>query len=450
MHNLALALAREGHSVSGSDDEIYNPARDRLAAYGLLPTPFGWDPERISADLDLVILGMHAHRDNPELQRAMELEVPIFSYPEFLYRHARSQRRVVIAGSHGKTTTTSLIMHLLQKSNSDFDYLVGAQIEGFELMVRLSDAPAIVIEGDEYLSSALDPRPKFLHYRPHLVVITGIAWDHMNVFPTFEEYRAQFARLLEVVEPGGKVFYFEGDPHLQELCAAGPAHLEYVPYRAFPAVREGEVSYLELNGERLPLQLFGQHNLENVRAAYLVARELGLSDGEFAAALPSFRGAAKRLQLLAANGSRRVYLDFAHAPSKVRATVHAVREQFPDARLLACFELHTYSSLNQAFLPQYGGAMDEADEAIVFFTPHTLEMKRLPPLDPEQLRGYFRRSDLLVFTDSADLQRHLQEAHPSGPTVWLLMTSGNLGGLNLPELAGLLLKAPKDPGIQGS
>ncbi len=364
MHNLALALQKNGHVVTGSDDEIYSPAKERLEKTGLLPPMFGWFPEKITDSLDLVILGMHAKADNPELLRAQELGLRVLSFPEFIYEHAKDKRRIVVAGSHGKTTTTAMIMHVLQKRNIPFDYLVGAQLEGFDTMVQLSDAPLMVIEGDEYLSSPLDRRPKFLHYRPHIAIVTGIEWDHINVFPTFEEYKRQFELLVENLEPGGSLIYYDKDPHLREIVRRSTADFFAAPYTVLQHhVLYGRVIVKWKNGERFNLEIFGEHNLANLNAALFVCLELGITEAEFLEEAETFKGAAKRMQLLVETDKSAAWLDFAHAPSKVRATVSAAKSLHPKRQLVACAELHTFSSLNKNFLPQYAHTMDAADLA---------------------------------------------------------------------------------------
>lgn len=439
MHNLAIALQDNGHQVSGSDDEIYDPARARLAARGLLPLSAGWFPEKITPELDLVVLGMHARSDNPELERALKLNIPIASFPEFIGRHARQKIRIVVAGSHGKTTTTAMIMHLLRHAGVDFDYLVGAQLEGFDTMVRLSDAPYMVIEGDEYLSSAIDRRPKFIHYQPHILVLTGIAWDHINVFPTFEEYLLQFEILLNTLPTGATVFYDERDTHLRKLLAGARADLQLSPYSPLPHRSENGTTWMVVNGgAAVPLKIFGAHNLANLNAAFQVAGKLGVAEKTLYEAAQTFRGAAKRLQTLAENETCKAWLDFAHAPSKVAATVQAVSNLYPQRRLTACVELHTFSSLNKAFLPQYNGALQAADEAVVFYSPHTLLMKKMPSIDPEDIQKAFGHSNLKVFTSAADLENFLRK------TDWhernlLLMSSGNFGGLDIGGLVGELM-----------
>jgi UDP-N-acetylmuramate: L-alanyl-gamma-D-glutamyl-meso-diaminopimelate ligase len=431
MHNLALALQKNGHQVSGSDDEIYNPAKDRLSAAGLLPPAFGWFPEKITPELDLVILGMHARADNPELARALELGVKVYSFPEFIFEQSKNKTRIVVAGSHGKTSTTAMIMHVLRISNIHFDYLVGSQLEGFDTMVQLSDAPVIVIEGDEYLSSPIDRRPKFLHYQPHVTIVTGVAWDHINVFPTYENYKHQFELLLENLAPGGKVIYFEKDGDLAQIVEKSAADIRPVPYSGFQhRVLDGKFWIKEPGCEALEMQVFGEHNMANLQAAQLACLELGISKENFLQAAASFRGAAKRLQSLAGTPDFSAWLDFAHAPSKAKATVEAVRKLHPGRRLVACLELHTFSSLNKNFLPHYAGSMDPAGTAVVFYSPHTLEMKKMPPVAAEEIRQSFDRPDLEVFTERTDLEAFLKKQNWENANL-LLMSSGNFGGMNV-------------------
>jgi UDP-N-acetylmuramate: L-alanyl-gamma-D-glutamyl-meso-diaminopimelate ligase len=435
MHNLAIALHLLGHEVSGSDDEIYNPARDRLDKYGLLPDKMGWDADRISSDIDCIILGMHARINNPELIRAQELKLPIYSFPEFIYQQSKNKKRVVVAGSHGKTTTTSMIMHVLKVCNKDFDYLVGAQLEGFETMVQITDAPIIVLEGDEYLSSPLDRRPKILHYRPHVVIITGIAWDHINVFPTFEGYVGEFQKFVDTIEQDGHLFYYANDEHLPQIAANTKAKIQTTAYQGFDfEIKEGQTFLINDAGDQVPLQIFGNHNLENLKAAYYACREVGISDTDFFEAIQSFKGAAKRLQLVKKTERGIFYRDFAHAPSKVKATVAAFKKQYPKRKLVACVELHTFSSLNKDFLPQYEGAVEGADFAYVFFSEHTLKMKKLPPITKEDIQTNFAHKRLKVFNTKGALHRALKNHHWHHKNL-LMMSSGTFDRTNYEELA---------------
>ena len=438
MHNLAIALYYNHHTVTGSDDEIYDPARSRLAEKGLLPKEMGWFPEKITKKLDLVILGMHARPDNPELKKAKELGIPIYSYPEYLFNHAKDKKRLVIAGSHGKTTTTAMIMHALKFHNYDYDFLVGAQLEGFDNMVRLSDAPLIVIEGDEYLSSPIDRRPKFLHYKPHIAIITGVAWDHINVFPTFENYVEQFDLFIKSLEPAADLYFYKQDQHLSKLLHEIPENLNAIAYEAFPAqIKEGQ-TFLQLTEGEFPLQIFGQHNLENLQAACLACESVGMTRMEFLTALASFTGAAKRMQTLASNTKSIAFQDFAHAPSKVKATIKAVKSQFGKQKLCACLELHTFSSLNKDFLPLYKEAMNAADEAYVFFADHTLEMKKLPPISKAEVQEAFAHPNLQVIKDNELLLQELRSKNWEDKNL-LMMSSGTFGGFDLKAIAKELL-----------
>lgn len=440
MHNLAIALKCNHHTVTGSDDEIYNPSRERLQKHGLLPSEMGWNPDRITKDIDIIILGMHARKNNPELKKAKKLGLNIYSYPEYLYQHAQNKKRVVIAGSHGKTTTTSIILHVLKSNNIDFDYLVGAQIEGFDLMVRLSNAPLMVVEGDEYLSSPIDRRPKILHYKPHVTVITGIAWDHINVFPTFEDYKSQFAKYIKTIETDGNLFYYKNDEHLVDILQKiKKPKFEYESYEAFPSsLKNGKTIITNEKGKSIALGIFGKHNLENLRAAFLVCKKIGLSDEQFFKTIKTFKGAAKRLQLLHKTKSSQAFLDFAHAPSKVEATIKALKAQHPKRKLIACLELHTFSSLNKNFLSEYKNTMNAADKAVVYFSEHTLEMKKLPPISKEEVKLAFNHSNLEVVTDNAKVLSILKRFKWENKTL-AMMTSGTFGGLNLKKEAKDLL-----------
>ncbi|NLT04380.1 MAG: peptidoglycan synthetase [Bacteroidales bacterium] len=435
MHNLALALHKKGETITGSDDEIFDPARTRLAEQGLLPDSEGWHPERITKELDAVVLGMHARENNPELLRAKELGLRIYSYPEFLLEQTLTKTRVVIGGSHGKTTVTSMILHVLKQLRKPFDYMVGAQIEGFDTMVGLSEEARIaVFEGDEYLTSALDPRPKFHVYRPHIAVVTGIAWDHINVFPTFENYVEQFRIFSQKIERDGKFIYFENDPNLIELAGSLRSDLTPMPYGTHPyQVLEGKTWLQTKNGD-VPLQVFGEHNLQNIQAAHLVCRQLGVTDKDFYGAISSFKGAAKRLQMLAETDDCAIFQDFAHSPSKLKATVTAVRQQFPGRKLTACMELHTFSSLTADFLPEYKDSMKDAHQAFVYYNPKTIEHKQLAPITPDQVALAFGGRQVTVFTDSAELVKTLKTLDYHGRNL-LLMSSGNFDGLNLKALA---------------
>jgi UDP-N-acetylmuramate: L-alanyl-gamma-D-glutamyl-meso-diaminopimelate ligase len=430
MHQLAIALRRKGYEVTGSDDEIFEPARTNLEKEGLLPSHLGWDPSVIHADLDAVILGMHAKGDNPEMQRARELDIPIYSFPEYIFRESRDKTRVVIGGSHGKTTTTAMIMHVLRSAGKDFDWLVGARLEGFPQSVQITGAPLIVCEGDEYPASALEKRPKFHFLYPHIAVITGIAWDHINVFPTFEGYLEQFVIFINKIEPDGVLIYNQTDPVLAGLVEAHPALIRKIGYGAPPYRIENGKTRVTLEDREGTLKVFGEHNLLNMHAAYLVGKELGLTAETFLEGMATFSGAAKRLELVEETPDAAVYRDFAHAPSKVKATIRAVKLQFPGRKLIAILELHTYSSLNEQFLTEYKGALDDADQAVVFYSRHALELKRMPPLPAEKVIAGFGKPGLIVIQEKEELAAWLMQQSYKNVNL-LLMSSGDFDGLNL-------------------
>ncbi len=440
MHSLAIALKKNGDEVSGSDDEIFEPSKSRLVRYDLLPDSIGWDPDKILPDLDAVVLGMHARANNPELIKARALGLPIYSYPEYIYEHSRKKKRIVIGGSHGKTTCTAMLMHVLKGLNQEFDYLVGASIEGFSDSVRLSDsAPIIIIEGDEYLSSPIDPRPKFILYRAQIALITGIAWDHVNVFPTFEIYKNQFRDFIGSITKDGCLIYCESDPVVKDVVENFDYHLFSSDFKkiaySLPSytINKGLTSLIESSGEETPLAVFGAHNLLNLQAVCLICAELGISRDDYLKGISSFKGASRRLQLMGENQSSKIFIDFAHAPSKIKATLIALKEQFPERKLLAIMELHTFSSLDTKFLNEYADSMASADTALVYFNPHTLEHKKLPPLEPKMVKDAFRREDLIVMNQSDDLRGFLAQKHLSGENL-VMMSSGNFDGLDLKGL----------------
>ncbi|MBE7176547.1 MAG: peptidoglycan synthetase [Mucilaginibacter polytrichastri] len=438
MHNLAIALHKNGHEVSGSDDVFYEPSAGRLKKYGLLPEKAGWFPEKITGETGSVILGMHAKADNPELLEAQRLGIRIYSYPEYIYEQSRKKTRVVIGGSHGKTTITAMIMHVLRVRDRAFDYLVGAMLDGFETMVQLSDAPLILIEGDEYLASPIDRRPKFHLYKAHLAVLSGIAWDHINVFPTFDNYKLQFRLFLESMEKDGKVGYAPDDQDLAGVIADDHSALEKIMYSAPEHTIENGVTYI-LNGEeRIPLRVFGRHNLTNIGAARQICLWLGINETDFYHAISSFKGAARRLELLGKNEHVFIYKDFAHSPSKLKATLNAARLQFPDKKLIACMELHTFSSLNENFLSQYAGTMAEADEALVFIDQKTFAQKGMEPFSEEKVKSTFQKNDLTFLTNPADFENFLREISEND-YILLLMSSGNFGGINMDDVTAHLL-----------
>lgn len=431
MHNLALALHDQGHHVSGSDDVIFEPSKGRLEKEGLLPDQMGWFPDRIGKDIDAIILGMHAKPDNPELERARELGLQIYSYPEFLYEHSKDKTRVVIGGSHGKTTITSMILHVLNYHDRPVDFMVGAQLDGFDRMVHLtSENDFIVLEGDEYLSSPIDRRPKFHLYKPNIALLSGIAWDHINVFPTYENYVAQFSTFVDSIVEGGSITYNAEDEEVSRVVNASENQIRKIPYTTPDFETDGGTTYLQTEEGPMPISVFGRHNLNNLAGAKWICQHMGVDEDDFYEAIATFKGASKRLELLAQGLEGVVYKDFAHAPSKVRAAVQAVREQFQDHNLIACLELHTYSSLNKEFIQQYKGTLDLADVAAVFYSPDAVRIKQLEQLSPEEIATAFGNDSLQVFTDPEAFQDFLfrQQLNKSA---LLLMSSGNYGGLSL-------------------
>jgi len=434
MHNLALALKAKGYQITGSDDEIYEPSKSLLASHGILPEEFGWFPEKITADLDAVILGMHAKADNPELIRAQELGIKIESYPSFLYEVSKHKQRIVIAGSHGKTSITSMILHVLKNLHRKFDYLVGARIEGFDLMASLSDAPIIIIEGDEYLASPIDRQAKFLLYQPHIALISGIAWDHINVYPTFQSYTDSFDQLIKHMPKAGHLFFDETDATLSGLVKNCPEDVDVNGYEAHQAeIKNGNTILIGVDGNKYEIEVFGQHTLKNLNGARLICEEIGVSSADFYTSISTFKGAAKRLELVAKSSNSLLYKDFAHAPSKVAATTAALNEQYPERKLVACLELHTFSSLNPAFLPEYESTLAKADEAIIYLSEHARQLKQMDRMEESLVQNYFKHPSLKVVRDPATLATELiskswQEAN------LLMMSSGTFDGLDLKDL----------------
>lgn len=434
MHNLAIALKNKGLAISGSDDEIFEPSLSNLKSQGLLPEAFGWFPERITKSLDAIVLGMHARLDNPELLKAQELGIKIFSYPEFIFEQAKNKQRVVVAGSHGKTTVTAMIMHALKYAKKDFDYLVGAKVEGFDTQVKISHAPLMILEGDEYLSSPLDKTPKFIRYNHNIGVITGIAWDHINVFATADEYVKQFDLFADNTPKAGALIYSEEDSLANIICSRERDDVTRVEYKAHPHKVEYGAFTLKTDHENLPVKVFGKHNMQNISAALHTVKRLGVTPEQFYESIRTFKGAANRLELLQKNSKTAVYKDFAHAPSKVTATTKAMKELDKNTKLVACLELHTFSSLNKQFIGQYKNALAAADEALVYYNPHTVAHKKLEPLSEEDIAKAFNRKDIKIYTDSEKLKADLLNRSWASTNL-LLMSSGNFNNLNLNELA---------------
>ncbi len=439
MHNLAIALHHKGYQITGSDDEIFEPSKSRLANLGLLPADEGWHPEKIDQSLDAVILGMHARKDNPELARALELGLKVYSYPEFLYEQSKNKTRVVIGGSHGKTSITAMILHVLRAAGLDPDYMVGAKLEGFEVMVKLSEAADLMIfEGDEYLTSPIDPRPKFHLYKPHIALISGIAWDHINVFPTFEIYVDQFRKFIQLIEPEGKLIYCKEDPDLCRLADEFTDTICEIRYSVPEYEIKDGITYLISDNKKTSLKVFGKHNLLNINGAWNVCRALGIAENQFINAISEFPGAANRLELVVKTATCSVYRDFAHAPSKLMATLNAVKEQFTDRELVACMELHTFSSLSRDFLPHFANTMDKADYPVVYFNPHAIAHKKLPPITIQQVKEGFMNQRLRVFDDSEKMIEYLESFDWDQKNL-LMMSSGNFNGLDIKEFSKKIL-----------
>ena len=439
MHNMALALNEKGFIVSGSDDEINEPSKSRLLKFNLLPKEIGWFPEKITKDISAVILGMHARADNPELIKAKELGLKIYSYPEYIYESTKDKTRIVIGGSHGKTTITAMILHVMHYHHIETDFLVGAQLTGFETMVNLTKTSKYaVIEGDEYLASPIDRRPKFHLYKPNIAVLSGIAWDHINVFPTFENYIEQFKIFINLIEPNGNLIYCSNDKVLEEVCSSSSnTNISKWPYSIPNHEIINGLTYLIDNDIKYPLQIFGNHNLMNLTAARLACNQIGINNQLFYEAIQSFTGAAKRLELVFKTGTFNFYKDFAHSPSKLKATTDAVKQQFPERKIIACMELHTFSSLTEDFLNEYKNSMNLADEAIVYYNPHTISHKKLKEISSEQVHTCFNRKDLIVFTKSEELTNYIKTKNFNN-SVLLMMSSGNFDGVDFTMLANEL------------
>lgn len=435
MHNLAIALHLNGEKVTGSDDEIFSPSKERLSKYGILPMQTGWSTDKVTNSIDTIILGMHARVDNPELLKAEELNIPIFSYPEFIYEQTKNQTRVVIGGSHGKTSITSMILHVLSKQNIDHNYMVGAQLEGFECMVKLSnDVEIAIIEGDEYLSSPIDRRPKFHLYRPNIAVISGIAWDHINVFPTFENYVDQFNIFANKIDQNGYLIYCQEDKELMKMVQSNTYKCNLIPYKTHPHEIQNNITYLIPNNQfKYPIEIFGNHNLQNLKAAQIVCEKLGVNPEKFYLSIADFKGASKRMELVIKNQNFSFYKDFAHSPSKLKATTLALKKQFPNRTLIACMELHTFSSLNLDFLELYKNTMSAADTAYVYFNKDTIRHKRLDDFSKNDVYNAFGSSNVKVFTSSKDLEKELYSKKWLNSNL-LMMSSGNFDGLDFKEL----------------
>ena len=438
MHNLALALHLKGDTITGSDDEIFDPSKSRLSASGILPKVFGWFPEKITTHLDAIVLGMHAKADNPELLKAQELGLKIYSYPEFLYEQSKFKTRVVIGGSHGKTTITSMILHVMHYFNREVDYMVGAQLEGFDVMVKLTEHnDFIILEGDEYLSSPIDRRPKFHLYKPNIALLSGIAWDHINVFPTWENYVEQFSIFVDSIVEGGSITYNIEDAEVKKVVESSENTIRKFPYQTPNYKVQGGTTLLETEEGPMPVEIFGKHNLNNLAGAKWICQQMGIDENDFYEAISTFQGASKRLEKIAETEKSIAYKDFAHSPSKVLATTNALKNQYPNRKLIACLELHTYSSLNPEFLKEYKGALDAADVAVVFYSPHAVEIKKLKTISSEQIANAFQRENLIIYTNPIAFKTFLF-SQEFNDTSLLLMSSGDYGGLDFKELKNLI------------
>lgn len=439
MHNLAMALKLKGNIVSGSDDEVFEPSKSRLEALGLLPDRWGWFPEKIDKSIDAVILGMHAKKDNPELLKAMQLGIKVYSYPEYLRKETEHKTRIVIGGSHGKTTITSMLMHIMKSAGLKFDYMVGAIIDGFDTMVNLEEDNRIAIfEGDEYLSSPIDLTPKFHHYSPNIAVVSGIAWDHINVFNTFDIYKEQFRIFIDKIEPNGCIIYNENDDNLRQIVEKAENNINKIPYKSLQSYRKDKVNFITIDGEEVSLNIFGEHNMENMSAALNVCRQIGLKDSDFAKGISTFKGADKRLNKIAQNNSSIAFLDFAHSPSKIKATMKAVKDEYPNHNIIACAELHTFSSLNPDFMKEYKDTINLADTAYIYYNEEVVKNKGILGLSPEIIKNGFANDNIIVKTNKNDFITSLQSENFTN-TILLFMSSGNFGGINLKEFSENLL-----------
>ena len=440
MHNLAIDAHLKGYEVSGSDDEIYEPSRSNLENHGLLPQYTGWNPDIINTDIEAVILGMHAKIDNPELLKAQELNIPVYSFPEYIYQQSTHKHRVVIAGSHGKSSITAMVMHVLLHANRKFDYLVGAKVEGFEQNIKLSeDAPVIIIEGDEYFSSPLDNTPKCLHYQHHIGLISGIAWDHMNVYPTFADYLTPFEKFAAQTPKSGVLVYAQDDPQVTKVCKLLSDDVTKIPYKSLSHKIVDGKTYLTYKDQKIPLQVFGKHNIQNISGAKQICLKVGITEDEFYQAIANFKGAGKRLQKVAENNTFNFFIDFAHSPSKLQATSTAVKQQYKSRELIACMELHTFSSLNKSFLPQYKNSFKAADQAIIYFNPEIVERKKLETITEQDIYQAFKHSNLKVFTKIDLLKEHLLKINWHNKTL-LMMSSGNYDSLDVHQLGKEILE----------
>ena len=427
MHNLAIALKNKGYTVTGSDDQIFEPSKSRLEKYGLLPIKIGWNKKNIKSETDSIIVGMHAKENNPELIRAKELKLKIYSYPEYIFQQSQNKKRIVIGGSHGKTSITAMILHVLQNLNIECDYMVGAQLNGFDVMVKLTNtAPLIILEGDEYLSSPIDKRPKFHLYKPHIAVLSGIAWDHINVFPTFKIYINQFRIFKNMIKEC--LIYCEEDIELKKLSKEN-SKCKMIGYKTPKHKIVSGITYIK----DYKLKIFGNHNLQNLNAAKLVCRELGITSIDFYNKIQTFAGASNRLELIKENKESAIYKDFAHSPSKLKATIHAMKKQFKNRKLIACMELHTFSSLDKGFINEYNDSMKLADQAIVFISEKAIKHKKLDPISEHKIKVAFNQSNITIVKDAIKLSIIINKIEMKKANL-LMMSSGNFENLDYDKI----------------
>lgn len=429
--SLAIQLKLLGHNVTGHDDEIYEPSKSALAQHGLLPQHEWWDADSVTSDIDMIVLGMHASADNPELLRAKELGLMIKSYPEVIYEFSKNKMRVVIAGSHGKTTTTSMVMHVLKHNGISFDWVVGGIVPGFDTMVSLDDNhKIIIIEWDEYPDGKINMTAKMLLYKHNIGILNGIAWDHITTYPTFDSYLLPFQTFVDQTPTDGFLGYYQDDQEVTNIMEHTDTQAQTVWYTVHPHIIRDGITYLQTPQWEVKLSIFWAHNCINISAAKLVCNQLDLSDEQFYAAIWSFTGAGNRLQLIHQDDAKHLTIlrDFAHSPSKLTATINAVKTQYPDRTIIGLFELHTFASLSASFLPEYKWSFDAADIACVYYDDHTFQIKRMTPLTKEVVINGFGRSDLVVQDSANDLQAWYDNLDLTNSVV-VLMSSGNFGGV---------------------
>ena len=433
MHSLAIELKRLNYVVTGSDDVIYEPSKSSLIENDLYPKELGWHESNIKDDLDFVILGMHARSDNPELKLAKHKKIKIYSFPEFVYEYSKNKTRVVIAGSHGKTTIASMVLHVLKNNTINVDYLLGAKIEGLSNSVSLSNEnDFIIIEGDEYLSSRIHDTPKFHVYKPNIALISGISWDHVNVFPTFDVYKNQFGVFIDKIVDGGVLIYNDNDLEILDLLKNNQNFIRKIPYSRHNYIAKDNKFFIETDEGILPLKIFGKHNMENLSGAKQVCNLIGLTDDEFYNSILTFKGATNRLQLKEIKLGRSVIIDFAHSPSKLKASIDAVKTNF-SGELVGVYELHTFSSFHKKFQIHYRGTMDKCDYPIIFIDRSNPKLKN-QDLDEESLKKSFNNLKMKFIFDKDELDNYIMSFEQLNLNL-LLMSSGKFGGIDVDRLS---------------